>query len=51
VRGSTIIRIPDKKPKKEALPGRVMAWSSKITISSGLLGLNVEGNAALKYDE
>jgi len=40
------LRIADKKAKKEVLPGRVLAWSSKIAISSGLLELYVEEDAA-----
>ena len=41
-----MIRIADRKAKKEVLPGRVLAWSSKIAISSGLLELYVEEDAA-----
>ncbi|MEA1911131.1 MAG: carboxymuconolactone decarboxylase family protein [Spirochaetota bacterium] len=40
------LRIADKKAKKDVLPGRVLAWSSKIAISSGLLELYVEEDAA-----
>lgn len=41
-----MIKIADKKAKKEMLPGRVLSWSSKISISSGLLELYVEEGAA-----
>jgi len=40
------LSIADKKAKKDVLPGRVLAWSSKIAISSGLLELYVEEDAA-----
>ena len=40
------LRIADRKAKKEVLPGRVLAWSSKTAISSGLLELYVEEDAA-----
>lgn len=40
------LRIADRKAKKDVLPGRVLAWSSKIAISSGLLELYVEEDAA-----
>ena len=40
------LRTADKKAKKEVLPGRVLAWTSKIAISSGLLELYVEEDAA-----
>ncbi|MDA3940761.1 MAG: carboxymuconolactone decarboxylase family protein [Spirochaetia bacterium] len=45
-----MIKIADKKAKKEVLPGRVLAWSSKIAISSGLLELYVEEDAAKYLD-
>jgi len=44
------LRIADKKAKKDVLPGRVLAWSSKIAISSGLLELYVEEDAADTLD-
>lgn len=40
------LRVADRKAKKDVLPGRVLAWSSKIAISSGLLELYVEEDAA-----
>ncbi len=40
------LRIADRKAQKDVLPGRVLAWSSKIAISSGLLELYVEEDAA-----
>lgn len=45
------LRTADKKAKKEVLPGRVLAWSSKIAISSGLLELYVEEDAAKYLDK
>ena len=41
-----MIRIADRKAGKKMLTGRVLAWSSKISISSGLLELYVEDGAA-----
>lgn len=41
------INIADEKANKEMLMGRVLAWSPKISISSGLLELYVEEGAAL----
>ncbi len=41
------INIADDKAKKEMLMGRILAWSPKISISSGLLELYVEEGAAL----
>ncbi|MCK4798407.1 MAG: carboxymuconolactone decarboxylase family protein [Spirochaetes bacterium] len=41
-----MIKIADKKAKKEMLTGRVLSWSPKIGISSGLLELYVEEGAA-----
>ena len=41
-----MIKIADRKAKKEVLPGRVLAWSAKTAISSGLLELYVEEDAA-----
>lgn len=40
------LRIADKKAKKEVLPGRVLAWSSKTALSSGLLEFYIEEDAA-----
>ena len=45
-----MIRIADRKAKKEVLPGRILAWSSKTAISSGLLELYVEEDAAEYLD-
>ncbi len=41
-----MIKIADEKAKKEMLTGRVLAWSPKIAVSSGLLELYVEEGAA-----
>lgn len=41
------IKTADNKTKKEMLIGRILAWSPKISISSGLLELYVEKGAAL----
>ncbi len=41
-----MIRIADRKAGKKMLTGRVLAWSPKISISSGLLELYVEEGAA-----
>ncbi|RLD67109.1 MAG: carboxymuconolactone decarboxylase family protein [Bacteroidetes bacterium] len=46
-----MIKIADKKAEKEMLTGRVLSWSSKIAISSGLLELYVEEGAATCLDE
>jgi len=46
-----IIRIADKKANKEMLTGRVLAWSPKISISSGLLELYIEDAAAVCLDK
>jgi len=46
-----MIKIADKKAKKEMLPGRVLSWSSKTAISSGLLELYVEDAAAACLEE
>ena len=48
---SRMIKIADKKAKKEMLLGRVLSWSSKIAISSGLLELYIEEGAATCLEE
>lgn len=40
-----LLKIADSKAGKKVIPGRVLAWSPKIAISSGLLELYVEDQA------
>jgi len=42
----SMIDIADKKAKKKLITGRVLAWSSKIAISSGILELYIEEGVA-----
>ena len=46
-----MIKIADKKAKKQMLTGRVLTWSPKIAVSSGILELYVEKGAASCLDE
>ncbi len=46
----TMIKIADKKAEREMMLGRVLSWSSKIAVSSGLLELFVEEGAASILD-
>lgn len=46
-----MIKIADDKAKKEMLTGRLLAWTPKIAVSSGLLELYVEEGAAACLDE
>ncbi len=46
-----MIGIADRKAGKKMLTGRVLAWSPKISISSGLLELYVEKGAASVLDK
>ena len=41
-----MIKIADRKAKKKMLPGRILSWSPKTAISSGLLELYIEDSAA-----
>ncbi|MCD4814628.1 carboxymuconolactone decarboxylase family protein [bacterium] len=47
----SMIKIADKKAEKEMIMGRVLAWSPKIAISSGILELYIEEGAAACLEE
>ncbi len=46
-----MVKIADKRAKKKMLTGRILTWSPKIAVSSGILELYVEKGAASCLDE